>query len=175
MPEYQLCIEEPLTDQQAFYSKGHHDPAAFLEALNRELAEDGELGWVCSDPYEADWSAYVEHAYWRNGQDAYARAEEWAFTVYEYTEPGRGRYPVTVLWTERACYEKRRREMARPGQGGTRCFSQEPRAVESGTATRPILETGEVIDERWRVCGQGWTEVQMGEERHRPLVARGVG
>jgi hypothetical protein len=112
MPEYPLCIEEPLTDQQAFYSKGHHDPAAFLEALNRELAEDGELDWVCSDAYDASCAEFVEHAYWRNGQDAFARAEEWAFTVYEYTEPGRGRYPVTVLWTERMYHEKWKRKVA---------------------------------------------------------------
>ena len=109
---YPLSIEEPLTDGEGYYSKGHHDPSAFIEALNEALSEDGELGWVCSDPYEADWAEFVEHSYWRKGQDCYSRGEEWAFTVYEYGEPGRGRFPVTALWVSKAAYarEKRRRE-----------------------------------------------------------------
>ena len=103
---YPLVIEDPLADGAGYWSKGHHDPATFLAALNEALSEDGELAYECSGPLESDWSRFVEHSYWRKGQDAYARAEEWAFTVYEYTEPGRGRFPVTVLWMERAAHAK---------------------------------------------------------------------
>jgi hypothetical protein len=99
--KYPLCIEEPLSEGQGYYSKGHHDPAAFIAALNAELAEGGELDYECSDPYPPEYAQCVQHQYWRKGQDAFCRGMEWAWTVYEYDEPGRGRFPVTVLWSDR--------------------------------------------------------------------------
>ena len=108
---YPLHIEEPLVDGAGYYSKGHYEPAAFLAALNEALSGDGELSWVDSDPFTDSWVEYVEHSYWRKGQDAYSRAEEWGCAIYEYDEPGRGRFPVTALWVERALYAIERKRV----------------------------------------------------------------
>jgi hypothetical protein len=100
MKTYPLAIEEPLCEGDGYYSKGHHDPAAFIAALNAELGEDGELFWKNSDPYP-EWAAEaVKHEYWRCGQDCFSVSEEYGWSVYPYTSPGRGRFPVTRLYVD---------------------------------------------------------------------------
>ena len=100
MKIYPLLIEPPLVDGEGWWSKGHHDPAAFLVALNNE-ARDGGLGWEYEEPvpfYDDRDLRNIQQSWWRKGQDCYSRGEEWAFNIYEYDGPGRGRFPVTVLW-----------------------------------------------------------------------------
>ena len=95
---YPLFIEE-LGEGQGYYTKGHHTVEAFLAALNDE-AQNGELGWEYEEPIpffdERDWLK-IKHEWWRWGfpQEGHG---EYTREIYKQDGPGRGIFPVTVLW-----------------------------------------------------------------------------
>lgn len=99
MKTYPLVIEEPLGEGQGWYSKGHHSPYAFVSALNEE-AESGGLGWE----YEGDGPLFedrdrvrIKHEWWRKGFPRGGMGE-FAWEINHCDGPGRGVFPVTVLW-----------------------------------------------------------------------------
>ena len=66
------------------YVRGH---VPFDQAIRAVCARDG------NDPSE--WSFEARHVYGRCGQDAMTAAGEWDYSLYEYDEPGAGRFPIT--------------------------------------------------------------------------------
>jgi hypothetical protein len=69
-------------DPMGYYAKGHHDPAAFLEAVVEQCSEEREN---LAEP--------VRHVYYRNVPLKNMDAD---FLLQE-TEKGPGAYPVTTV------------------------------------------------------------------------------
>ena len=92
MKEYVLKVQELWDpyggDLLGYYTKGHHDAAAFIEIANsRDRAEGGDGDWAECD---------VAHRWWRTVQAPAGTEVDYLFQAV--SGPGRGVYPVTVVY-----------------------------------------------------------------------------
>jgi hypothetical protein len=92
-PEAEAAMRDMESYDGAYWARGHHDKAAFAEAV----------GWYDGEDYPDP--ATVRHEYWRvkrvGETDIFLGADpDWQY-MYTPTKKGRGAFPVTV-WDRRS-------------------------------------------------------------------------